>query len=241
MSGGIGFAVAFGAGVLSFVSPCVLPLIPGYLSYLTGLSAAELGEVRRPSRSVLVPALLFVAGFTLVFVAFGATASVLGQALIPYREPAEKIGGVLLVAFGVLLLGVIPVPWLYREARLDPAVSERFGGAGAFVMGLAFAAGWTPCVGPVLGSILSMAGSSGTVARGSALLLAYSLGLGLPFVIVAAVFGRLRVLIRSVSKHSLLLNRAAGVLLVLTGLAILTGRFADFAAWLARFTPFGGL
>lgn len=241
MSEGVGFVVAFTAGMLSFASPCIFPLIPGYLSYLTGLSLAELGEVRRPMRDVLVPALLFVAGFTLVFVAFGATASVLGQALMPYRDLAEKIGGVLLVAFGILMLGIIPLPWLYREARIDPGVSARFGGAGAFVMGLAFAAGWTPCVGPVLGSILSLASASGTVIKGSALLLVYSLGLGVPFIAVAAVFGRLQGLMRRVSRHALVLNRVAGVLLILTGVAVFSGKLAVFSVWLTRLTPLSGL
>jgi cytochrome c-type biogenesis protein len=233
-----GLLAAFAAGVLSFISPCVLPLIPGYLSFMTGLSVAELSGERRSTREILVPALLFVAGFSVVFVAFGATASVLGQALAQYRDIIEKVAGLALVAFGVFMLGVIRVPWLYGEARFDLQKSSRFGAAGALIMGVAFAAGWTPCVGPILGSILALAGSSGSVAQGTLLLLAYSLGLGLPFVAVALLFSRLSGALRWFSRHSLVINRVAGVILILLGVLIFSDRLGVIVTWLSNALPF---
>lgn len=221
--------VAFFVGVLSFISPCVLPLIPGYLSFMTGLSAEELTAGGRRAR-VVVPALMFVAGFSLVFVSLGATASVIGRFLADYRFIVEKVAGVAIVAFGVLMLGVVKVPWLYGEARVDLERSRRFGRGAALVMGAAFAAGWTPCIGPLLGSILTLAGSSGSVGRGALLLLAYSAGLGVPFVVVALLLGRLTPVMRWLSRHSLVINRVAGGLLILIGLLMLTGLFGVLAS-----------
>lgn len=228
--------IAFSAGVVSFLSPCVLPLIPGYLSFMTGLTAAELAEGRDRAR-IAVPAMLFVLGFTAVFVSLGATASVLGRFLVDYRIIIEKLAGVAVIAFGVLMLGIIKVPWLYGEARADMERSRSFGRGASFVMGAAFAAGWTPCVGPILGSILTMAGSTGSVARGSLLLVSYSLGLGVPFVFVALLFGRLKGALRWLARHSLVINRAAGTLLIIVGVLILTGQFGQLAAWLTARMP----
>jgi cytochrome c-type biogenesis protein len=233
----IGIAAAFGAGLLSFLSPCVLPLIPGYLSFMTGLSAQELSESERPLSRVLVPALLFVAGFTIVFVAFGASASVLGQLVLGQRVLIERVAGIALVVFGVLMLGVIRVPWLYGEARMDLQKSRGFGRGAALVMGMAFAAGWTPCVGPILGAILALAGSTANVASGAILLLVYSLGLGVPFIAVALLFGRLGGALKWVSRHTVLLNRIAGVTLILLGIVIFTGRMGALGTWLNRLLP----
>jgi cytochrome c-type biogenesis protein len=228
----IGVLAAFGAGLLSFLSPCVLPLIPGYLSFMTGLSVSELSSERRSVTRVLVPALLFVAGFTVVFVAYGASASVLGQLLLTYRDIAEKIAGIVLIGFGIVLLGIVKVPWLYAEARMDMAATRRFGGGAALVMGMAFAAGWTPCVGPILGSILALAGSSGSVGRGALLLLVYSIGLGLPFVAVALLLGRLGGALRWMGRNGPLLNKIAGALLVLLGGLVFAGRLGLVSTWL---------
>lgn len=237
MSDSLGFTAAFAAGLISFLSPCVLPLIPAYLSFMTGLSTAELAGEQRSTARVMVPALLFVAGFSLVFVGLGASASVLGQFLVEYRTIAEKVGGLLVVGFGVMMLGVIKVPWLYAEARTDMSASRRFGSAAAFVMGMSFAAGWTPCVGPILAAILGLAGSSGDVARGALLLLAYSLGLGVPFLAVALLFERATPLLRWLNKHSLVINRTAGAILVFVGLLIFTGRLTMLATWLNKVVP----
>jgi len=237
MSPEIGLVAAFGAGLLSFLSPCVLPLIPGYLSFMTGLTLAELSDEDRSITRVLVPALLFAAGFAVVFVAFGASASVLGQALVRYREVIEKIAGVLLVAFGVLMLGVIKVPWLYGEARVDMDRTRRFGRGASFAMGMAFAAGWTPCVGPILGSILALAASTGSVGQGALLLLAYSLGLAVPFVLVAILFSKLRGSLRWFSRHALVINRVAGVFLIVLGGLIFFGRLGIIGTWLTDVLP----
>lgn len=237
MSGSVGFVAAFVAGLLSFLSPCVLPLIPAYLSFMTGLTTTELSGENRSTATVMVPALLFVAGFSLVFVALGASASVLGQFLVEYRAVVEKLGGLFVIAFGILMLGVIKVPWLYSEARVDMSASRKFGRAAALVMGMSFAAGWTPCVGPILAAILGLAGTSGDVGRGALLLLAYSLGLGMPFLAVALLFDRSKPLLRWLNRHSLVINRVAGVLLVLVGLLIFTGRLAALATWLTKVVP----
>ncbi len=228
--------VAFLGGVVSFLSPCVLPLIPGYLSFMTGLSAAELSQGPVRAR-IAVPALLFVSGFTVVFVSMGATASVLGRFLVDYRDVIEKLAGVAVILFGVLMSGVIKVPWLYGEARLDLERSRAFGRGASFVMGAAFAAGWTPCVGPILGSILTMAGSASSVGQGALLLVVYSLGLGVPFIAVALLFGRAARALRWLNRHSLAINRIAGGLLILVGVLILTGRFGALAAWLSTVLP----
>ncbi len=233
----VAIAVAFAAGVVSFLSPCVLPLIPAYLSFMTGLTAAELAQEDRRTARVLAPALLFVAGFSVVFVALGATASVLGDFLSEYRVVIEKAAGIAVIAFGVLMLGIIKVPWLYGEARVDMEKSRSFGKGAAFVMGMSFAAGWTPCVGPILGSILALAASSGSVGQGVVLLLAYSLGLGAPFILVAVLFSRVGGLMRWLGRHSLVINRVAGVLLIVAGVLILTGRLGVFATWLTDVLP----
>jgi cytochrome c-type biogenesis protein len=233
----IEFAAAFVAGLASFLSPCVIPLIPAYLSFMTGLTTAELSGHERSTSRVMVPALLFVAGFSFVFVAMGASASVLGQFLVQYRDIAEKVAGVLVIAFGVLMLGIVKVPWLYGEARADMGASRTFGRAAGFVMGMAFAAGWTPCVGPILGSILALAGSTGSVATGALLLLAYSAGLGVPFLLVALLFDRAAPLLSWFNRHAQIINRVGGVFLVLVGVLIFSGRLGVLATWMGGLLP----
>ena len=237
MNGSVGVVAAFIAGLLSFLSPCVLPLIPAYLSFMTGLTTAELAGSDRSTARVMVPAVLFVAGFSIVFIGLGASASVLGEFLSQYRSIVEKVGGVVVIAFGLLMMGVVKVPWLYGEARADMGAARRFGRGAALVMGMAFAAGWTPCVGPILGSILALAASSGDVARGVLLLSAYSLGLGVPFLLVAVLFDRSAPLLRWLNRHSLVINRVAGLMLVAVGLLILTGRLGALATWLTKAVP----
>lgn len=252
MTGGLlGLIGAFLAGLASFLSPCLLPLVPAYLSFMTGLTTTELAAATGQEEvenglpvaeqismwDVLVPSLLFVLGFSLVFIAFGATASVLGQFLRDYRPLVEKIAGVLVFAFGFFLLGVIRLPWLYGEARIDLSRTRVFGRASAMAMGMAFAAGWSPCVGPFLGAILAVAGSTGSVAHGVLLLVAYSAGLGVPFVAVALLFGRVGGLLRWLARHALTVNRVAGVLLMAVGILIFTGRFGVLSSWLLRVFP----
>lgn len=237
----VGFAAALVAGVLSFASPCVLPLIPAYLSFMTGLTSAELSAGEVKVSRIVVPSLLFVLGFSVVFVALGASASVLGRFLAQYRTFVEAFAGVAVIAFGVLMLGIVKVPWLYGEARVDLERSRSFGRGAAFVMGMAFAAGWTPCVGPILGSILMVAGSTGSVAQGALLLLVFSAGLGIPFILVAVLFARVEPLMRWLQRNSLVMNRIAGALLIVVGALILTGRLGLLVSWLTRILPTGGI
>ena len=186
---------------------------------------------------MVVPALLFVLGFSLVFVGLGASASLLGQFMAQYRAVIERVAGVVVVAFGVLMLGIIKVPWLYGEMRADMSATRSFGRGAALVMGMAFAAGWTPCVGPILGSILALAGASGSAAQGALLLLAYSAGLGVPFLLVALLFGRVRPLLSWLGRHSLTINRVAGVVLIVVGALIFTGRLGLLGSYLSLVIP----
>jgi cytochrome c-type biogenesis protein len=241
MSSSVGFVGAFLAGVISFLSPCVLPLIPGYLSFMTGLTVAELSEDSRPLGQIMGTAVLFVLGFSVVFVLLGASASVLGQFLTQYRDLIEKIAGLAVILFGVFMLGVVKIPGLYGEARMDLARSRRFGRGAALVMGMAFAAGWTPCVGPILGVILTLAASTGSVSHGALLLFAYSLGLGLPFLLVALLFGSVRPLLSWLTRHSAVINRVAGATLIVIGVLIFSGRLTVIASWLTKVLPSFGV
>lgn len=229
-------AVAFIGGVLSFLSPCVLPLIPAYLSFLTGMTPAELGEARVGSR-VLVPALMFVAGFTLVFVGMGAASSLLGSVISENQDLLARVGGALVLAFGVIMTGVVKVPWLYGEARIDPAKASSFGRLAGFVLGVTFAAGWSPCIGPILGSILTYAASAGTARAGMVLLLVYSAGFAVPFLLVAIAYGQLRPVVSWVSRHSLTINRVAGVVLIAMGILLVSGYFGQFTSWVLDVVP----
>jgi len=228
---------AFAAGFVSFLSPCVLPLIPGYVSFITGIAPAELADGKPAVSRLLVPSLLFVAGFTFVFVALGASASLLGSLLGAYRDLLARAAAVLVIAMGVFMLGVIKLPGLYAEKRFDMSKARSLGRAAAPVMGMAFAFGWTPCVGPILASILALAGNSSDVGRGMLLLLTYSAGLGVPFVLTGLLFGKLRGTMRFLSRHSLTVNRVAGTLLIVMGVLMLTGQLAAIAGFFLRYMP----
>lgn len=236
MSDLVPFLTAAGAGVLTFLSPCVLPLIPGYVAFMTGMSAAEVAERRRLSE-ILIPSLLFVAGFTIVFVALGASASAVGSFLTANRQLFQAVAGVVIIALGFFMLGIVKVPWLYGEARFGMEKARRFGTLAALVMGMAFAFGWSPCVGPILGSILMMAANSAEVGRGAVLLAVYSLGLGVPFVLVAVMLGRVTPLLSWLNRHALIINRVAGVVLMVLGVLILTGWIGAVVGYLSRFVP----
>lgn len=237
MNGFTELAAAFGAGLITFLSPCVLPLIPGYLAFMTGMSASELADDRRRVSSVLVPALLFVLGFSVVFVALGASASAIGSFLSANKQLLERVAGALVLLLGFFMLGIVKVPWLYGEARFEMQGARRFGSFAALAMGMAFAFGWSPCVGPILGSILMMAANSAEVGRGVALLAVYSLGLGVPFVAVALLLGRVKPLLSWLNRHALVINRSAGVVLMVVGLLILTGWIGSVVGFLSRFIP----
>lgn len=237
MNAQVGIGAAFIAGLASFLSPCVLPMVPGYASFLAGLAGAGDSDKRR---SLIVPALLFVAGFTAVFVTLGSTASVAGQALGPYRGVLGRASGLLIIAFGVLMLGVIRLPGLYREFRFDPSTARRLGTWAPPAMGAAFAFGWTPCVGPILGSILLLAGSGSGVGAGASLLLAYSIGLGVPFVAFAVFLAKLDPVLKWLERHSQVVSRVGGTVLIVFGALLLTGTLQQVSAVVARVVPFTG-
>jgi len=225
--------VALAAGVLSFLSPCVLPIVPPYLAYMGGITLAEAGTERRRA---LLPAAFFVLGLSTVFLFLGFTASWFGQLFLQNQVLLARIAGAVVIVFGLHFLGILRIPILNREARLD--AGDRGGSAfGAYVLGLAFAFGWTPCIGPILGAILSLAATESSVARGTTLLAAYALGLGLPFLLVAAYLDRARGLMARLKRHMGAIEKAMGVLLVLVGIALLTGAFSAFSWWLLETFP----
>ena len=228
-----GLAVSFTAGLLSFLSPCVLPLIPSYVTFVTGLS---LEDVQKARRAALVHALLFVLGFTLIFLALGATATVLGRVLVAGREWISRVGGVLIVVFGLYLLGVLNLRAFAQERRVHLA-DKPVGYLGTVLVGAAFGAGWTPCIGPILGAILTYTASSADLARGLALLAAYSLGLAVPFVLSAVAVERFLAAFQRARPYLGLVTRASGALLVAAGLLMVTGYFEVIARSLQAFTP----
>lgn len=231
------FPGAFLAGTLTFLSPCVLPLIPGYIAFISGMTAAEISGENRRLSTVLIPSLLFVLGFSAVFVGLGATASAVGSALSQYRDVLEKTGGVLMMLLGLFMLGIIKVSWLYGEARFEMSRTRRFGPAAALVMGMAFAFGWSPCVGPILGAILYLAARSADVGQGVALLATYSLGLGVPFVLVAVMLGRIKPLLNWLNRRAVIINRVAGVILIVLGALIITGWIGRVVGLLSTVVP----
>jgi cytochrome c-type biogenesis protein len=232
----IGALTALGAGVISFLSPCVLPLVPGYLSYVAGTSLEELRDDRSTRLPAVGYALCFVAGFSAVFVAFGASATALGGLLLEWKYELGIIAGAVVILFGLHMLGLTPLKAMQRDIRFHLDVP---GGrpAGAFFMGLAFAFGWTPCIGPVLGAILTMSAGSAHLAQGTALLAIYALGLGLPFLLAAFFTDALLRQLRRLTRAGRQLQRAAGVLLVAMGALMLTGQLEALAFWLLETFP----
>ena len=223
--------IALMAGVLSFLSPCVLPIVPPYLAYMGGISMSEMRGNERARRRVILPALFFVLGLSTIFGLLGFAASTLGMFFLQYQDLFAKISGAVVLVFGLHFLGLFRIPILDREARLN--AGEQGGSAfGAYVLGLAFAFGWTPCIGPQLGAILSLAAQEGSIQRGTALLAIYALGLGLPFLLAALFIERSMTLMQRLKRHMKTIERAMGVLLVIVGLALLSGVFTDFSFYL---------
>jgi cytochrome c-type biogenesis protein len=239
MSTQVSLVAAFAAGIVSFLSPCVLPLIPAYVSFMTGMSLADLTAPDRRTGRLLMPVLLFVTGFTVVFVALGAGASVLGAVLNANRLLLTRVAGVIVFLLGVVLLDIVPLPFLRGGAGIDAAVFRRFGGWASLALGIAFPFAMGPCAGPVYGAILTLAISSGSVGTGSLLLLVYSLGLALPFVLTSLLLGRLTGALRWLNRHAKIINRIAGAVMVLMGAAMVTGLIEKLGVWL-RVIPFIG-
>jgi cytochrome c-type biogenesis protein len=233
--GDLSLPIAFAAGFVSFLSPCVLPLVPGYLSYMSGISSSQGGEQRFPAWLV---ACTFVAGFSAVFVALGATATLLGSLLRQNQDVLTKAGGVLIIVMGLIFVGAIKVPWLYREARFHP--SPNAGIWGSVVLGAAFAFGWSPCIGPTLGAVLTMAagrGETGGPGQGALLLASYSLGLGLPFIAAGLGISRLTGALSWFRRRIRVLNLVSGALLIAVGLLMVSGQFFQLSIWLQKTFP----
>jgi cytochrome c-type biogenesis protein len=227
------------AGLLSFASPCVLPLVPPYLCYMAGVSLDQLtgqSDVAVARRTVFLSALAFVLGFTTVFVTLGATASAIGRVVMMYRETLGVIAGVLIIIMGLHFLGLLRINLLYREKRMQ-VHNHPAGMIGSYFMGLAFAIGWTPCIGPVLGAILAVAGSEQTVSKGAILLAVYSLGLGVPFLIAALFASPFIGVMQRFRRHIGTIEKAMGALLVVTGVLFITGGMTTLSFWLLNQFP----
>ena len=229
----LGFLVAFAAGLLSFLSPCVLPLVPSYVGFLTGMTLPEMTGRRKVA---LTHALLFVGGFSLIFILLGASATALGRALNYYQIWLQRIGGVLIILFGLVCLGLFNLKLLSQERRLH-LERKPVGYLGSALVGMAFAAGWTPCIGPVLGAILGLAATSGDVSRGMLLLAVYSAGLAVPFLIAAVAVDSFLDWFQRFRRFLPWVMRISGVMLVFVGVLLLTGEFTRLAGWLQGLTP----
>lgn len=238
MAADVSIPAALLAGLISFLSPCVLPLVPPYLVYLSGLSLERFADAEpEPAvrRETVLGALLFVLGFSTVFVALGASASAAGDLLRAYSDVLAKIAGIAIIVMGLHFLGVLRLGWLTRQKRFE--IPKPVGLWGAYVMGLAFAFGWTPCIGPILAAILAVAASEATVAKGAGLLAIYSLGLGIPFLLAAFAVEPFAAFLARFRAHLGKVEKAMGGLLVLTGIAFLTGFINAFSYWLLETFP----
>ena len=229
----LGLTIAFGAGLLSFLSPCVLPLIPSYVTFITGLS---LEDVQKSRRAALIHSLLFVLGFTLIFLALGATATALGQLLSYQRVWITRVGGVLIIVFGLYMLGVFNVALFSQERRVHIA-NKPVGYLGTLLVGIAFGAGWTPCIGPILGSILLYTSSAADLPRGLLLLFAYSMGLAVPFLASALLFEHFFAAFAVIRSRLVWFSRVGGLVMIAVGLLLVTDSFTMLAAQLEALTP----
>jgi cytochrome c-type biogenesis protein len=238
MASNVTIVAALTAGTLSFLSPCVLPLVPPYLVYLAGTSLERLADAAPAAavkRDTIVASILFVAGFSTVFVALGAGASVIGAVLRAYSDVLATVAGIAIIVMGLHFLGLTRIDLLMREKRVE--MGRPVGLWGAYAMGLAFAFGWTPCIGPILAAILAVAGSEATIAKGAGLLAVYSLGLGIPFVIAAFAIEPFAAFLARFRAHLAAVERVMGGLLVLTGIAFLTGFISQASYWLLEAFP----
>jgi cytochrome c-type biogenesis protein len=235
----IGLLAAFLAGVISFISPCVLPLVPGYLSFVAGRSIGELQAADRRDRfRALTQSLWFVLGFSTVFLILGASATALGRLLLMYRQEANLVGGGIVIVFGLFMTGLIKLRWLQGEVRFVDKLKDSGGGSAAsYLLGLAFAFGWTPCIGPILGAILTVSASTANVSSGLALLGIYSLGLGVPFLLSAVFLDRFLRHQRNLRRWGRPMHIAAGVIMILMGVLMITGQLTVFSYWLLRVFP----
>ena len=232
----IGAFTAFSAGLISFLSPCVLPLVPGYVSYVSGTTLDERGRSSGSRFSTLLLSGCFVLGFSTIFVALGATATAFSRLLLSYRSEATLFGGAIVIVFGVFMTGLVRLPWLERDMRFQASLR---GGRplGAYLLGLAFGFGWTPCIGPVLGAILTVSALSSTASTGIALLTVYSLGLGIPFLMSAAFADSLMQRLKAMRRLGRTLRITAGGIMIVMGIAMVTGTMSAFSLWLLENVP----
>ncbi len=230
-----GMLVALLAGLFSFVSPCVLPIVPPYLAYMAGISMQEMTEGKKGNRAIL-PAIFFVLGLSTVFLFLGFSASAFGAFFLQNQELFSKISGVVVIIFALHFLSIFRIPLLDRDMRLD--AGDRGGSSfGAYVLGLAFAFGWTPCIGPQLGTIITLAASEASIGRGMVLMATYAAGLGIPFILVAVFIRRSMGLMNWMKRHMDRIERIMGLLLYTVGILLLTGGFAEFSRWLIEKFP----
>lgn len=228
--------IALLGGLISFLSPCVLPIVPPYLAYMSGVSMQEMSGEARKGGKIVLTALFFVMGLSTVFLLLGAAASAFGKVFLQNQQYFNSFAGVLVMVFGLHFLGIIRIGFLNREARID--AGDQGGSAlGAYLLGLAFAFGWTPCIGPQLGAILSLAASEGSISKGVTLLAVYAAGLGIPFLLVAAFFERLQGLMSFMKRHMERIERIMGLMLWTIGLLMLTGGFSALSYWLLETFP----
>jgi cytochrome c-type biogenesis protein len=228
----IPYIVAFSGGLLSFFSPCVLPLVPAYLANLAGVTAID-PQIRKSYLPALFHSLSFVLGFSIIFIAMGASVGLIGTTLTAHSVLLRQIAGGLIIAFGIFLIAAFKLPWLNYEKRLKSTTSSSPGYLRSIGIGAAFALGWTPCIGPILGAILTIAWSSQTAAEGALLLTVYSLGLGIPFIILGLVWGAIMPLWKSINRYLGIISIVSGALLIIVGILILTGNLA----WLGQLVP----
>jgi cytochrome c-type biogenesis protein len=228
--------VALLAGVISFLSPCVLPIVPPYLAYMGGISMSEMTDEKISNKPAIIAAIFFALGLSTVFIFLGFAASAFGRVFLEYQELMAQIAGGVIIVFGLHFLGIFTIPFLQREARLD--AGDKGGSAfGAYVLGLAFAFGWTPCIGPILGTILSLAAQEASITRGTMLLATYAIGLGLPFIIAAIFINRAIGVMNRFKRHMGMIEKIMGALLVIVGIMLLTGAFSTFSFWLLDTFP----
>jgi cytochrome c-type biogenesis protein len=232
-SGSVGLALAFSAGLLSFLSPCVLPLVPSYVSFITGLSLEDMTKARRHA---VIHALLFIAGFTLIFMVLGAGATTLGFVVKSQRQWLARIGGLLIIIFGLYLVGALNLGFLARDTRIHLA-DKPMGYLGTMLVGIAFGAGWSPCIGPILGAILTYTASEADLQRGMLLLFTYSMGLAVPFLAAAFAVERFLKVFQRFKTYMGYVQRVAGAMMIAVGLLMVTNQFTRLATWLQALTP----
>ena len=229
----IEFTIAFGAGLISFLSPCVLPLIPGYISYITGNSLNELIEKKNVN---LIPIILFSFGFSIVFIIFGAASTYLGQVLLQNSQELRILAGLLIIILSLQIIGIINLKFLNYEKRIQTKTNTNF--YSPIIIGMAFAFGWTPCIGPILGSILALAATENSINKGVFLLIFYSLGLAIPFILSGYLIQKFLIFSKNFKKNINLVSKIGGIILLITGILILTNQLQALGYYLLNIFPF---